>query len=162
MQPEGAALRTAEEPDIEPLAQIWYDGWQETHAPILPSGLARSRTIESFRQRLRAAVPNVRVAGPPGAAVGFCIAEHDELCQIYVAADARGSGIATRLLVDAEQRLASNGVATAWLICATTNARAAAFYRKHGWLVVGTLVKELDGPGGPVALEVWRFEKRLK
>jgi hypothetical protein len=60
------------------LAAIWYDAWQDAHAQILPAELKRFRTLESFRDRLRAALPDVRVVGPPGGsppghAAGACL-----------------------------------------------------------------------------------------
>src|SRR5262249_53070175 len=121
-------VRTAEEAEIDHLAIVWYDGWQDAHAQIVPAELKRLRTLESFRDRLRAAIRDTRVVGPPGAPVGFCIVKGDELYQLYVSAQARGSGFATALIADAEARLAKAGVRTAWLACAIGNERAAGFY----------------------------------
>jgi len=48
-------VRAAEEAEIDHLAQVWYDGWQDAHAQILPAKLARLGALESFReQRSRA------------------------------------------------------------------------------------------------------------
>ena len=74
-------VRAAEVRDVDHLAQIWYDGWQDAHAAILPVELRRFRTRESFRDRLQHALPNVCVVGPLGAPVGFCIVRQDELYQ---------------------------------------------------------------------------------
>ena len=155
-------VRAAEEREIDHLAQVWYDAWQEAHAAIVPAELQRLRTLESFRERLAAALPRVRVAGPPGAPVGFTIVKGDELYQLFVAAEARGSGVAAALIADAERSLAENGVETAWLACAIGNMRAARFYEKCGWRRTGTIVNQLDTPKGVFPLEVWRYEKTLK
>jgi ribosomal protein S18 acetylase RimI-like enzyme len=88
---------------------------------------------ESFRNRLEAALPDVRVVGPLGAPVGFCIIKRAELYQLFVSAASRGSGVAAALIADAEARLSERGVETAWLACAIGNARAARFYEKCGW-----------------------------
>jgi GNAT superfamily N-acetyltransferase len=40
-------VRAAEEAEIDHLAKVWYDGWQDAHAEILPAELARLRTLES-------------------------------------------------------------------------------------------------------------------
>ena len=154
-------VRPAEPGDIDPLARVWYDGWQDAHARILPEELARARTLESFRQRLAEGLARVRVMGPPGAPVGFCMLKGDELYQLYVAAEARGSGIAAALMADAEERLAGSGVTTAWLACAIGNERAARFYEKSGWRRVGVVIDELEIPSGNLPLEVWRYEKVL-
>jgi ribosomal protein S18 acetylase RimI-like enzyme len=154
-------VRPAEEAEIDRLAQIWYDGWHDAHARILPAGLTRIRTLESFRDRLQAALPDVRVVGPFSAPVGFCIVKGDELYQLYVSAQARGSGVAAALVADAEARLADAGVEVAWLACAIGNERAARFYEKRGWLRVGTVAYRPDASNG-TALEVWRYEKHLR
>jgi ribosomal protein S18 acetylase RimI-like enzyme len=154
-------VRPAEERDIDHLARVWYDGWQDAHAKILPAELARVRTLESFRSRLGEALPTVRVTGPLGAPVGFCMIKGDELYQLYVSAQSRGSGIAAALMADAEGRLSESGVATAWLACAIGNERAARFYEKCGWRRTGTVVSRLETPNGIFPLEVWRYEKSL-
>jgi ribosomal protein S18 acetylase RimI-like enzyme len=123
-------VRAAEELEIDHLAKLWYDGWHDSHARIVPAELTRLRTLESFRDRLQAALPNVRVVGPSGAPVGFCIVRDDELYQLFVSAQSRGSGVASALIADAEARLAKIGVETAWLACAIGNERAARFYEK--------------------------------
>ena len=81
-------VRGAEQAEIGQLAQIWYDGWHEAHARILPVELTRVRTRESFEDRLIAMLPTVRVAGASGNPVGFCIVKRDELYQLYVSAQA--------------------------------------------------------------------------
>jgi ribosomal protein S18 acetylase RimI-like enzyme len=154
-------VRPAEEAEIDRLAQIWYDGWHDAHARILPAELTRIRTLDSFRDRLQAALPDVRVVGPFSAPVGFCIVKGDELYQLYVSAQARGSGVASSLMADAEARLADAGVEVAWLACAIGNERAARFYEKRGWLRVGTVAYQPDASNG-TPLEVWRYEKHLR
>jgi ribosomal protein S18 acetylase RimI-like enzyme len=153
--------RFAEEVEIDQLAKIWYQGWHESHAPIVPVELTRLRTLESFRERLEAALPNVRVVGPPGEPVGFCIVKDNELYQLFVAAQARGSGVAARLIADAEARLFQSGAKSAWLACAIGNERAAKFYEKCGWRRTGTMVNLAETSNGTFALEVWRYEKSL-
>jgi GNAT superfamily N-acetyltransferase len=154
-------VRSAEEGEIDQLARIWFDGWQDAHAKILPPELARLRTLESLRDRMEAALPDVRVAGPPGAPVGFYMVKDDELYQLYVAAQARGSGVATVLMADAEIRLARGGVRIAWLACAIGNDRAARFYEKSGWHRADTVVYQAEASDGSLPLEVWRYEKHL-
>jgi ribosomal protein S18 acetylase RimI-like enzyme len=154
-------VRAAEKVEIGHLAKIWYDGWHDAHAQIVPAELTRARTLESFRERLRVALPNVRVVGPSGEPVGFCIVKGDELYQLFVSAQSRGSGVAAALIADAEARLFDSGVETAWLACAIGNERAARFYEKCGWRRTGTMINHLETSSGEFALEVWRYEKTL-
>ena len=154
-------VRRADEAEIGHLAKLWHDVWQDSHARLVPNELARLRTLSSFEDRLRAALPDVRVAGPRGEPVGFCIVKNDELYQLYVLAEARGSGVAGALLADAEARLADNRVETAWLACAVGNERAARFYEKCGWRRAGTMRYDAETSIGTFPLEVWRYERSL-
>jgi GNAT superfamily N-acetyltransferase len=154
-------VRTAEAVDIDHLARVWNDGWHDSHAQIVPTALSQLRTLESFRSRLQAALPNVRVVGPSGAPVGFCIVKGDELHQLFVSAQSRGSGVAAALIADAEARLSESGVETAWLTCAIGNDRAARFYEKRGWHRAGTMLAQLETANGTFPLDVWRYEKSL-
>jgi GNAT superfamily N-acetyltransferase len=154
-------VRSAEERELDQLAQIWYDGWHEAHAELVPEELTRLRTLESFRERLRAALPSVRVAGSVGRPAGFSVVREDELYQLFVSSESRGSGVAAALLADAEAHLAENGVQTAWLACAMGNGRAARFYEKCGWRRAGNMINYAETSDGPFPLEVWRYEKAL-
>ena len=155
-------VRPAEQTEIDPLAKVWYDAWHEAHSQIVPPELTALRTLESFRGRLQAALPNVRAVGPFNEPVGFCIVKGSELDQLFVSAQVRGLGVAAALIADAEARLAESGVETEWLGCAIRNERAARFYEKCGWLRAGTMVSHLETTQGVFPLEVWRFEKRLR
>ena len=154
-------VRSAETSEIDLLARLWFDGWREAHAQIVPPELTRLRTLESFRDRLQAALRDIRVVGAIGSPVGFCIVKGTELYQLFVSPQARGSGTAAALLADGEARLSANGVQTAWLACAIGNERAARFYEKHGWRQMGTMVNRLETIEGTFLLDVWRYEKDL-
>lgn len=155
------AVRPAEGSELDHLARVWYDGWQDAHAGIVPDALARLRTLDSFRDRLAAALDHIRVVGPLGNPVGFTIVKDDELYQLFVAAEYRGAGVAAVLLADAENRLQAGGVITAWLACAIGNHRAARFYEKSGWRHVGMMMNHAETSEGTFPLEVWRYEKTL-
>lgn len=154
-------IRGSEPGEVLALAHLWYDGWQDAHAAILPEALTRVRTFESFWERMAAGLDEVRVVGPVGAPLGFYMLKSDELYQLYVSAQARGAGVAAALIADAERRLRERGTDTAWLGCAIGNERAARFYEKSGWHRVGTFLSRLETIEGPFELTVWRYEKRL-
>ena len=151
-------IREPTNAEISQLAKLWYDGWQDAHAEILPAAIARHRTLESFAVRIQSDLANVRVAGPLGQPAGFCMVKGDELSQLFVCGLERGAGVAATLLVDAKARFASAGIETAWLACAIGNERARKFYEKHGWRRVGTMTSQLDTPDGIFPLQVWRYE----
>jgi ribosomal protein S18 acetylase RimI-like enzyme len=154
-------IRPAEITELDRLAAIWYDVWHETHASLMPVELARLRTLENFRDRLEAILPDIRVNGPIGSPVGFCIIKGSELYQLYLLRDARGTGAAAALLANGEGRIADLGYKVAWLACAVGNERAAKFYEKSGWHRTGTDVIEVETAEGPFPLEIWRYEKPL-
>jgi GNAT superfamily N-acetyltransferase len=154
-------VRAAAEAEIEHLARLWHQGWHDAHSQIVPAQLVSLRTAESFANRLRAAFADVRVSGPLGDAAGLCIIKGDELYQLYVAAQARGTGVAAALMADAEARLSQRGVDTAWLACAIGNERASRFYEKCGWFRVGAVIIPLEISQGTFPLQVWRYEKLL-
>lgn len=155
------AIRKAEASEVRALARLWYLGWQDAHAAVMPAELARLRTIASFEDRLPEMLADTRVVGEAGAPLGFCTIKHDELDQLFVAPEGRGKGVAAALVADAERRLAAYGVATAWLACAIGNHRAARFYEKCGWHLAATVVHRLSTTDGPFDVEVWRYEKAL-
>lgn len=153
--------RPALDTDIASLARLWFDGWQDAHADILPAELKRIRTLEGFAERLRVQLAQVRAIGPEGAPLGFHLIKHDELNQFYVSAGARGTGLAQALIADAAAQMKAAGVETAWLACAIGNARAARFYEKSGWRLIGEATIYLDTPMGDFPLIIWRYERRL-
>jgi ribosomal protein S18 acetylase RimI-like enzyme len=154
-------VRAAQAADLDRLAQIWHDGWRDAHLAIVPAALTRLRTLDNFRDRLAAALADVRVATRDGDIAGFVMFKGDEVYQFYVAAGARGTGVAGTLMDDAERELAARGVAIAWLACAIGNDRAARFYEKRGWRRAATVTYQAETSAGPFAIENWRYEKSL-
>lgn len=76
--------------------------------------------------------------------VGFLVAHRDQrgsghLITIDVVAEARRSGLGSRLLAEAEARLAGAGCAAVTLETAVSNVAAIAFYERHGYSVVRTI-----------------------
>ena len=155
-------VRNAEAEEVDQLAKVWYDAWHDAHAQIVPAELTRLRTLEGFRETLQADLSPVRVVGPVGQPLGLCVVKGDELYLLFVAAEARGSGVAAALVADAENQLRENGVEKAWLACAIGNLRAAKFYEKCGWRRTGNMINYAETPEGTFAIEVWRYEKLLK
>jgi GNAT superfamily N-acetyltransferase len=154
-------VRAARECELDALAKLWHDAWQDGHAAVVPAELKRRRTLARFRDRLAELLPHTHAIGPVGAPLGFCIVKDDELYQLFVAAAARGKGVAVALIEHAEASVAATGAAAIWLTCAIGTDRAARFYEKRGWHRAATIIDRLDTPEGVFPLEVWRYEKAL-
>ncbi|MDW3206153.1 MAG: GNAT family N-acetyltransferase [Alphaproteobacteria bacterium] len=154
-------LRGALASDVPVLAKIWHEGWQDGHAGLVPDKLARNRTLDSFADRLANSLAQVRVAELEGEIVGFHVIQEDELNQFFLAAEARGRGVADVMMADAEAGFRAAGHARAWLACAIGNDRAARFYEKQGWGRTGVVTSHLPTRDGVVDLEVWRYEKMV-
>jgi [ribosomal protein S18]-alanine N-acetyltransferase len=76
--------------------------------------------------------------------VGFIVAEAGRrqtghIITIDVLEEARRSGLGSRLLTAAEQRLREAGCQAVFLETAVDNAGALAFYKKHGYFLVKTV-----------------------
>ena len=154
-------IRRADPTELDYLANLWHDSWQDAHAEVLPDELKKDRTLESFRGRLPELLVDTMVLGPVGRPYGLCTLRGDELYQLYVDREARGSGAARLLIENAEERLRSQGFKNAWLACAIGNYRAARFYEKSGWRNAGTENHTVELETGPFSFEIWRYEKDL-
>lgn len=146
------AIRPIEEADIEPLAKLWHAGWQEAHAAHVPPELIALRTPESFATRLRRHRHAARTAGLVGAPLGLCIVRADEIDQLYVAPDARGTGLAAALIAEGEARIRAAGHARARLAVIPENRRAIAFYTRQGWRIAEEAIFPAETLGEPFPL----------
>lgn len=147
--------------DIAGLAALWYRGWHDAHGSIVPAALTDLRHLDSFADRITQNIAQCRIGQVDGQLGGFYIIRPTEIYQFYVGETARGTGFAAALMKDAQRVLRGAGCDTAWLSCSIGNNRAAAFYRKAGWVNVGTEQIDVDTAAGAFALQVWRFEKQL-
>ncbi len=146
---------------IHQISDIWHRGWHDAHDGIVPDALRRLRTEESFLTRAKNRVQHTLVAISDEGVIGFAMTQQDELNQMYVSEQARGTGVARALIDAAEAHLREAGYACAWLACAMGNERAMRFYKKCGWINQGRRPVEVDTQDGPFTLDVWRYEKRV-
>src|SRR5689334_17895907 len=111
-----SVLRPATAEDMAAVAELWYVGWHDGHAGHVPAGLTRARTLDAFHERTPARVGDTTVAvSEDGVLLGFTMIDRDEVEQLFVGRPARGSGVATELLAEAERQVASAGHDVAWL-----------------------------------------------
>jgi GNAT superfamily N-acetyltransferase len=166
-------LRQAVPDDAPGIADVWHAAWGDGHHGLVPPALEAVRTRESFRPRAASRVPSTTVAvaladgqpagGEPadGGVAGFVTVHDDEVEQVFVSATHRGSGLATHLLSDGEDRVATAGHAEAWLAVVAGNGRARRFYERQGWSDAGPLDYEAETEAGLVPVPVRRYVKRL-
>lgn len=145
------------------VAEIWHEGWHDGHARHVPEGLTNARTLDAFRQRAAARVGDTTVAvSDDGRVLGFVMVVGDEVEQVFAARSARGTGLAGRLLAEAERQIASAGHDVAWLAVVDGNARARAFYAREGWHDEGDLPYVVTAGGQEFVSPCRRYEKWVR
>lgn len=154
-------LRRAVAEDAEAVAAIWLRGWHDAHAGNVPDALMAVRTDASFGVRAAERVDDTVVAVVDGAVAGFVMVVADELEQVYVAREQRGTGVAAILLAEGERLVRAKGHAKAWLAVVPGNARARKFYERNGWTDEGAFDYTASSADGPVAVPCHRYVKRV-
>jgi len=144
------ALRPYTAGDESAAIELWRRTWQATYPDI--DFAAR---VPWWRARWRDELlpkATVVVAEAGGTMIGFVTVEKASgyLDQIVVAPEAWGEGLAEVLLLEAK-RLSPRGID---LMVNTDNARAVAFYVKHGFKITGADVSPLSGR--PLHKMSWR------
>jgi putative acetyltransferase len=89
----------------------------------------------------------VTVAAVDDVVAGFVMVAGDEVEQVYVDRDFRGTGVAELLLDEAERQVAESGHRSAWLAVVAGNARARSFYARRGWRDEGDLAYDVVALG---------------
>jgi GNAT superfamily N-acetyltransferase len=155
-------VRPARDADAAAVAAIWALGWLDGHLGNVPEELVAVRTPESFRSRAAERVANTTVAVVEGKVAGFVMVVGDEVEQVYVPGEHRGSGLAGVLLAEAERQVAAGGHPLAWLAVVAGNARARRFYQRSGWADDGPFDYPAAGiDGGIIHVPCHRYTKRV-
>jgi GNAT superfamily N-acetyltransferase len=154
-------LRRAVQADIEAVATIWHDGWRDGHLGHVPVALEQHRRPVDFLSRVPGRLDDTVVAVVGSAVVGFVMVRDDEIEQLYVAAPARGTGVAAALLGRGEALIGAR-FDRAWLAVVAGNTRARRFYERNGWSDAGPFVYPAGTAAGPtIPVPVLRYEKLL-
>jgi ribosomal protein S18 acetylase RimI-like enzyme len=156
----GLDLRPAVPEDGEAIAAVWHAGWADGHLGHVPDALAAHRGLDDFRRRVPERIPQTTLAVVGGRVVGFVMLHGDEVEQVYVAREARGTGAADALLARGEQEVARRAP-VAWLAVAAGNARARRFYERNGWNDAGPLDYAAEVEGGTMVVPCRRYTKRV-
>jgi GNAT superfamily N-acetyltransferase len=158
-------LRPATTDDVDALSELFHRGWHDAHPGHVPDGLTERRTLDAFRDRVATRITetdDTTVAELDGRLAGFVMIADDEVEQVYVDRPFRGSGLAATLLAEAEQQVAAAGHDETWLAVVVGNARARAFYERHGWVDGGDLPYEVTALGETYLSPCRRYVKRLR
>ena len=150
-------LRPATERDTDDIAHVWHVAWGDGHRGYVPPELHPYRTLAHFRLRVPPRISHTTVACLEGRVVGFVSVQDNELEQLFVLAEARGTGAASALLREGERRIATQ-FDTAWLSVATGNQRARRFYAREGWRDDGPIQYAAEISGGTIVIETHRYE----
>ncbi|MFN8194202.1 MAG: GNAT family N-acetyltransferase [Nocardioidaceae bacterium] len=155
-------IRPATAEDAGDIARVWEAAWHDAHDGRVPQELVRARPSSYFLEEApRRVVDTLVAADGQGRVLGMVIVRADEVVQLMVAAEARGSGAGSSLMEAAERRIAGNH-SLAWLAVVDANVGARAFYERRGWSDAGELSYAAPNPGGePVAVPVRRYVKAL-
>jgi GNAT superfamily N-acetyltransferase len=155
------SLRRASAEDAGAVATIWCDGWRDAHLGHVPEALVAVRMPDSFRSRAAERVGDtvVAVAGDDREIAGFVMVVGDEVEQVYVSRDHRGTGVAGLLLAEAERLVAVAGHRRAWLAVVDGNARARRFYERSGWADEGLFDYAAASAGGTIPVPCHRYVK---
>lgn len=127
-----------------------FDALWQIDQTCFPAGISYSQMeLLSYIRRPRSftlvanGVLNDPHHGDEAAPVGFIVAEagrtRGHIITIDVLEDARRSGLGTRLLSLAENRLREMGCSSVLLETAVDNAAALAFYKRHRYFLVKTV-----------------------
>ncbi|GAA1004605.1 hypothetical protein Aple_096410 [Acrocarpospora pleiomorpha] len=154
-------VRPATWVDAEAVAKIWIDRWRDAHLGHVPDELLAVRTEESFGVRASQRVDDTTVATVNGVVAGFVMVVGDEVEQVYVSKEHRGTSVATILLAEAERLVVSNGHRKAWLAVVAGNPRARRFYERNDWTDEGTFEYAASTASGSVIVPTHRYTKEL-
>jgi GNAT superfamily N-acetyltransferase len=156
-------LRPARPEDAEAVGTIWRHAWADGHIGNVPEALVAVRTPESFQSRAAERIGDavVAVTNTGDEVVGFIMVADDEVEQVFVSADHRGSGVAALLFAEAERLVAAAGHRRAWLAVVAGNARARRFYERCGWTDEGPFDYPTKVAGGTIAVPCRRYVKEV-
>lgn len=141
-------LRPGRSEDIEELTNVWRDSIEATHHFLPLDAIDRLEPLirDQHLPRLR-----IQVAEINGCTVGFIGMDGEHLAMLFVADEARSMGVGSRLVDWAKQQSAQLSLSVN-----EQNPRAAVFYIRRGFILVGR--SETDADGLPYPLVHLRWE----
>lgn len=152
--------RSAQEDDMESIAEIKVGGWQTAYRGIVDEGYLDAMSAREQAARLKTyPLASFLVAEKGGNVVGFCrISEGSladgvtpgcEIREIYIRPDIKRQGIGTKLFEYTVKELKHRGYKIMRLDVFEENAGARRFYEKMGGRMKGKGVINLSGNSYP-------------
>lgn len=158
-------IRPAQQGDIPALAAVWHDVWHESHAPFVPPAVTAYRDTAFFEARIRVFRTCLMLSEDDSGVTGLTVWEPGHLRALFVAPQARGTGVAADLLQIAETQIKASGARQADLAVLPQNIRATRFYQRYGWQAAGERIAQLpvtpDDTPVFVSVPYLRLAKRL-
>lgn len=158
--PVNPTIRAAGPDDLPALADVAAETFPAACPPHLDDDdiaafIAANLTAEHFAAHLSRTTRRVFVAEVGDGLVGYTLAVAEEpadqhiadlvatrptveLSKCYTSGSARGAGVAAALLDATAAWAAGTGARSMWLGVSGLNLRAQAFYRKHGFIEIGS------------------------
>lgn len=147
----GMLLRPAQPEDALPIARVHVRSWQIAYRGLLPDeyldGLRPENRAKTYDfTHIDPLKPRTIVAADGTEIFGFAttmpsrdadLADHGELCALYVDPDRWGCGIGRELIAAARGQLLEAGLLKALLWVLDGNVRATRFYEADGWFTDG-------------------------
>jgi L-amino acid N-acyltransferase YncA len=160
------SIRPATTADATAIATVHVDAWRAAYDGLLPAELLAGLSVDTAAAQWARSLETDRgvlVAEIDGTVAGFAavgpsrdedaLDSDGELYAIYLAPTRWSTGVGHALHEAAIKTLAAAGYTSASLWVLANNARAIAFYERHGWRADGT-TKEDAREGGVVFLEL--------
>lgn len=141
-------IRPLNQGDRPALLELWYQGWHDAHAQVVPPGILAYRTLDYFSLWLEQSDDEVHAMIDNDHLLGFVSVKGREIVKLYVGSASRGKGIAKSLLSYGERLLAQHGHDSAELFCTVGNVRAQKFYAREGWSLSRIFPDNLWLPNG--------------
>jgi len=166
-------IRPAEPSDAIAVATVHVRSWQAAYRALLPTDYLDQLRPEDRAEQydfssLDPLKPQTVVAVEEGLVLGFAttapsrdpdLADHGELCALYVDPKEWGRGVGAALVSAACTRLVERGFRKALLWVLVGNLQADRFYRKHQWVPDGH--QRVDTVWGVTVDEV-RYRRELR
>ena len=90
-------IKPAHPDDAARLVEIWYRGWHQAHADVVPPALTALRSFEEFTMRMRVHLKHTQVVWVEGQIAGFFMVDHDCICNWYTGTFFPHYGVACHL-----------------------------------------------------------------